>query len=79
MNQAEKDLRLAAAGYPVKKKSRRKPRIKINLDNPEVLHQIKLGAAQKVLDSVGGHRRIASEMLGIHVRTLYKWLKQMSE
>ncbi len=77
MNQKEIDLRMAAAGYPIEKKSRRKPRIKFNLENPEVLRKIKLEACRQALDNVGGHRAKAARTLGIHVRTIYKWIREM--
>ena len=67
-------LRLAAAGYPPKKR-KRCPRKMIWVKDPILLHQIRLMVVKHVLDSVGGHRRKASEMLGISYHQLYRILK----
>ena len=77
MNQKEIDLRMAAAGYPKLQKKRRKPRIKFNLENPDVIHRMKLMHLQKVLDSVGWHQAKAARMLGIHRVTLWRWLQEL--
>jgi DNA-binding NtrC family response regulator len=63
------DLQMRAAGYAGKK--RRK-----SFALKGLTHEMKLEAAKVAIDSVGGHRRKAAEILGIHVRTLYKWLAQ---
>lgn len=61
------DLQKQAWGLPVKK--RRKSRVIIKLT-----HEQKLEAAKIAVDNVGGHRRKAAKTLGIHERTLRKWL-----
>lgn len=73
--QEERSLLLAAAGYPSKK--RRKARIKLDLDNPVIYEKMKRIYIKGILDSVGGHRAKAAEIIGIHERTLYKWLQKL--
>ena len=73
----EISLEMAAAGFP-KKVFRRKSKITIDLMDPETVRKMKFLKMMGILDSVGGHRRKAAKILGIHERTLYKWLKQLS-
>jgi DNA-binding NtrC family response regulator len=70
MNDKEKSLHLAAAGYPPKRM--RRTRISILLTS-----EMKFALGKIALDSFGGHRRKASEMLGITEQTLYNWLRKM--
>jgi len=76
MDRKEYELMMAAAGYKIKKKRRRKPKIKIDLKDPELFHREKLRILNVILDSVGGHRAKAAELIGISERTLYRWLKE---
>lgn len=76
MTKTEIELRLAAAGYRVKKKVGRKSKIKLDLRDPEILYRIKLMQLHKVLDSVGGSIAKASKILGIHRTTIWRWLEE---
>jgi transcriptional regulator with PAS, ATPase and Fis domain len=75
MDEREYELMMAAAGYKVKKRQRRKPKLEINI-TPELLHREKIRKLNETLDSVGGHRAKAAELLGITERTLYRWLRE---
>ena len=70
---------IAPLNSPTKEKSRRKPRVKIDLNNAhnaQELHQIKFKILQDTLNKVDGNRAEAARILGVPVRTIYKWLKQ---
>jgi len=75
MDRREYELIMAAAGYKVKKRQRRKPKLKIDI-TPELLHREKIRLLNETLNSVGGHRAKAAELLGITERTLYRWLRE---
>lgn len=60
----DRDLMLAAAGYPVRPKPR----------PTENLSAIRDRMIREALDSVGGHRAKAATKLGVTVRTIYRWL-----
>lgn len=62
MNALEIKLRMAAAGYKSKKRTRQAPK---------TLSDIKLTAICEALNSFGGNREKAAERLGISERTLY--------
>jgi len=74
--QREYELMMAAAGYKIKKRIRRKPKIQIDLTDPEIAHREKIRILNATLDSVGGHRDKAAEILKIHRATLYRWLQE---
>jgi DNA-binding NtrC family response regulator len=61
-------LRLAAAGYPLKKRKRQEPR---------TLLEINLAAIREAVAAFGGHRGKAAKRLGISEATLSRWLKRM--
>jgi len=61
----EIQLRLAAAGVARREIT----------PNPKKIKDLKYKVYQETLDSVGGHRAKAAEILGIHKATLYRWLK----
>jgi DNA-binding NtrC family response regulator len=62
-------LRMAAAGYPSKKRTRQEPR---------TLLEINLAAIREAVAAFGGHRGKAAKRLGISEATLYRWLKRMN-
>lgn len=68
MNDEEIKLRMAAAGYKPKKRTRQVPK---------TLSDIKLAAIREALNSFGGNRERAAERLGITERGLYKLLAHM--
>lgn len=72
----EYERAMTAAGYDVPKFRRRRPKIKIDTNDPELLHREKLRILNVTLDSVGGHRAKAAELLGITPRTVYRWLRE---
>jgi DNA-binding NtrC family response regulator len=72
MNTKENRLRMAAAGYRTVTKNRRKSKAE-----PNLTYEMKLEAAKNALGLTGGHRRKASEMLGISESTVYRSIREM--
>jgi DNA-binding NtrC family response regulator len=68
MNHAERDMRLAAGGYSVRK--RRQPK-------PQTVRDATIALILETLDSFGGHRLKAATRLGISKSTIYRYLKQI--
>ena len=61
-------LRMAAAGYPSKKRTRAEAK---------TLSEIKIRAIREAVAAFGGHRRKAAIRLGISEATLYRYLQKM--
>jgi transcriptional regulator with PAS, ATPase and Fis domain len=61
-------LRMAAAGYLQKKRTRQEP---------QTLSEIKIRAVKEALSAFGNHRRKAAKRLGISEATLYRYLQKM--
>lgn len=80
MTKKEKELRMAAAGYPPQKKpSKRMPRIQLGLDDPELLREMRMKKVRDTLNLVGGNKAKATKLLGIARTTLYRWLNEIED
>ena len=68
LRQVPKQLGMAAAGYPAKKRTRQEAR---------TLSEIKSRAIDEALSAFGNHKRKAAERLGISEATLYRHLQKL--
>jgi DNA-binding NtrC family response regulator len=68
MKDREVQLRLAAAGYAQKKRTRRERK---------TMAEIKLAAVLEAVSAFGGHRGKAANRLKISEASLYRYLKKM--
>jgi transcriptional regulator with PAS, ATPase and Fis domain len=70
LRQVPKQLGMAAAGYPQKKRTRQEP---------QTFSEMKIRAIKEALSAYGNHRGKAAKRLGISQATLYRYLKKMKD